>query len=126
MLGQVELAPGPTVPKYTEVVSFGIWPVYGQDALAADFKTAEYTVREDGAPVHQLNNAFGCLQVSMEAFCDTARKTSVYAAFAVTNPSKQPERFGLLLRTGLESQLIFDAPDVYKSYAPEVQVWKDM
>lgn len=125
MVGQVELAPGPTVPKYTELVSFGIWPVYGADAQAADFKTAEFFVREDGAPIHRLTNTFGCLQVSVEAFCDTARKTDAYAAFTVTNPSQQPERFGLLLRTGLESRLIFDAPDVYKSYAPDVQVWRD-
>ena len=125
MLGQVELAPGPTVPKYTELVSFGIWPVYGEAAKAGDFKTAEFSVREDGSPVHTVTNAFGDLQVTMEAFCDTARKTSAYASFTVTNPSEQPERFGLLVRTGLEFQLIFDGPDVYKSYAPDVQVWKD-
>lgn len=124
MLGQVELDPGPTVPQYTQVVSFGIWPVYGQQQ-AADFKTAEFAVRDDGAPIHKVTNAFGCLQVSMEAFCDTERKTSAYAVFTVSNPSEKPERFGLLVRTGLECKLIFDAPDVYKSYAPDVQVWKD-
>ena len=38
MLGLVELAPGPTVPKYSELISFGLWPVYGEAALAADFR----------------------------------------------------------------------------------------
>lgn len=126
MLGLVELAPGPTVPKYhTEVVSFGIWPVYGEAALAADFRTAAFSVREDGAPIHTITNAFGPLQVQIEAFCDTERKTSAYAGFTVTNPSDKPETFGLLLRTGLECKLIFDGPDVYKSYAPDIQVWKE-
>ena len=127
MLGLVELAPGPTVPKYhTEVVSFGIWPVYGEAALAADFRTAAFSVREDGAPIHTITNAFGPLRVQIEAFCDTERKTSAYAGFTVTNPSDKPETFGLLLRTGLECKLIFDGPDVYASYAPEVQVWKEL
>jgi len=32
---------------------------------------------------------------------------------------------GLLLRTGLERQLVFGAPDVYESYEPDVEVWKN-
>ena len=40
MLGEVELDPGPTVPKYTDLISCGVWPVYGANDLAADFKTA--------------------------------------------------------------------------------------
>lgn len=125
MLGLVELAPGPTVPKYSELISFGLWPVYGEVALAADFKTADFSVREDGAPVHTITNAFGPLQVRQEAFCDTERKTSAYVGFTVTNGSDKPEKFGLMLRIGLESKLIFDGPDVYKSYAPDIQVWKE-
>ena len=126
VLGEVALDPGPTVPKYSELISFGIWPVYGHRDLAADFKTAETVLSEDGIPVHCLRNSYGNLSVTIEAFCDTARKSSAYVQFSLINPTQQPEQFGLLLRTGLESQLIFDAPDVYLSYAPDVQVWKDM
>lgn len=125
VLGEVELAPGPTVPKYTELISCGVWPVYGEQDLAADFKTAENILYGDGIPVHALKNSFGTLSVVMEGLCDTQRKTSAFLKLSLSNTGGIPEKFGLLVRTGLECKLIFDAPDVYKSYAPDVQVWKD-
>ncbi len=126
MLGEVELTKELTVPNYYRAISSGFWPVYGEECNAADFKTAEFIVRDDAIPVHALQNRFGELDVKIEAFCDTDRKTSVFTSFTVFNNSESTQKFGLMLRTGEESKLVFDAPDVYKSYAPDITVWKEM
>ena len=125
MLGEVELLPGPTVPKYTDLICCGIWPVYGENDTAADFKTTTTLLSDRGIPVYRTLNRFGGLDVTSEAFCDTGRKPSCFATFSIKNDTDKPEIFSLLLRTGLEHKLIFNAPDVYESYAPDVQVWKD-
>ncbi len=125
VLGEVELAEGPTVPDYYKIISCGIWPVYGKNDEAADFKTAKSILFDRGIPVHSIENRFGTLNVTEEAFCDTARQCSVYVKFTVLNTSSTTEDFGLMVRTGYEAKLVFDAPDVYKSYAPDVNAWKE-
>lgn len=126
--GEIEMNPGPTVPDYFKtVIGCGIWPVYGDELLAADFRTAENTMYEDGIPVHTLSNRFGAVNLHMEALCDTVRQATCFIKVDIENPtdSTVSEKIGFLLRTGLESELIFNAPDVYQFYAPNVDVWKN-
>lgn len=126
--GEIEMNPGPTVPDYLKtVVGCGIWPVYGEELLAADFRTVENIMYENGIPVHALRNRFGNVDVRIEALCDTVRKATCFLKLDIENPTEDTvsEKVGFYFRTGLESELIFNAPDVYKSYAPNVQVWKD-
>ncbi len=126
ILGEVVLKNG-TVPDYfTDTYSFGVWPVFGKDDLSADFKTAKMLCAEDGIPVHKIENRFGNLEVAEEAFCDVGRKCSIYAKFTLTNPSDKAQSFGIMVRTALEYDLVFDGPDVYKSYAPDIEVWKKL
>ena len=127
-VGEVEMNPGPAVPDYHQtVIGCGIWPVYGEEMTAADFKTSEPIMYEDGIPVHALRNRFGAVDMRIEAVCDTERKTTCFLKVDIENPTDTVvcETIGFYVRTGLESVLIFDAPDVYRSYAPDVQVWKE-
>lgn len=125
MLGEMRLAEGPSVPNYYREIACGIWPVYGKSMTAADFKTAKFTVRDDGIPIHTLENRFGKLNVTIEAFCDTERKSTAFVKYVINNNLAVSECFGLMLRTEEEAKLVFDAPDVYKSYAPDINVWKE-
>ena len=71
ILGEVVLNSDNTVPDYfTETYSFGICPIYGEEASASDFRKVKSFCFEDGIPVHSLQNNFGELEVTEEAFCD--------------------------------------------------------
>ncbi len=116
--------PDGTFPDYSEQISCGLFPVYGKDGVAADFKTAHTLRSDNGIPVYRIENKFGDLNVTIEAFCDTHRKSTCYAEFYLQNESQQSETFGLLLRTGFEEKMIHGAPDLYNSY--KTKDWKDI
>ena len=124
MLGEVTMSDSNTVPSYSTLVSSGIWPVYGKDAVSADFKASQFIVRDDGFPIQTLKTECEGLAVTAEAFCNVQRRASAFIRYSVTNTCGRKNRFGLMVRTGLESKLVFEAPDIYKSYAPDVLVWK--
>lgn len=126
MLGEVTLEKDNTVPSYYELVSSGIWPVFGKKALSADFKTSCFTVRADGFPLQTLNLECEGIKTVIEAFCDTDKKSTAFIKYSLKNTAEKQNCFGLMVRTGLESELVFDAPDVYKSYAPDISVWKNI
>lgn len=127
ILGEVVLNSDNTVPDYfTETYSFGICPIYGEEASASDFRKVKSFCFEDGIPVHSLQNNFGELEVTEEAFCDLEKKSSVYVKFKVSNPTEKAVSFGFIVRTGLETDLAFDGPDVYKSYNPDIALWKKL
>lgn len=125
MLGEVELNTDVTVPSYYEIVSSGIWPIYGKEAISADFKTAKFSVRNDGFPLHALTNECEGIKTTVEAFCDTDRKSTAFLKYTLQNTKNTKNLFGLMVRTGIECELVFDAPDVYQSYAPDISVWKN-
>ncbi len=126
IFGEVETLEGPTMPDYNTLVCCGVWPVFGTELLSLDFKTAETVMMADGIPVHTLRNTYNGLSVEITAFCDTERKSTAFVKMTVKNQSDKPlsEQVGFLLRTGKEQELVFGAPDVYASYAPDVEVWK--
>jgi len=127
ILGEVVAEPGPSIPNYNTLISCGIWPVLGKDLESLDFRKTENQMQPKGIPVHGIQNVHGNLRLEIEAFCDAARKCSCFVKICVTNGSdeKVEEQLGLLLRTGIERRLVFGAPDVYESYAPDVDVWKN-
>ena len=126
MLGEVTLEKDNTVPSYYELISSGIWPVFGKNAISANFKTSCFTTREDGFPLQTLNLECDGIKTVIEAFCDTARKSTAFIKYTVKNTATKESFFGIMVRTGLESELVFDAPDYYKSYAPDISVWKNI
>lgn len=128
ILGEVEVLPGPIGKPYEDLESCGIWFCYGKNQQQADFHTARTLITEDGVPVHALENIFGSLKVTIEAFTDIGRKPTCFLKITLTNPTSEAirERFGLLLRSGKEAELVFASPDVYASYLPDIQDWKNM
>ncbi len=128
VLGEVETLEGPRMPEYETLVSCGIWPVFGKDLKSLDFKTVQNIMMKNGIPVHSLKNTYENLEIGLEAFCDIKRKSTVFFRVKIKNNSDNNlcEQIGFLLRTGFEKQLVFDAPDLYKSYAPDVEVWKNL
>lgn len=128
VLGEVETLEGPRMPEYETLVSCGVWPVFGKEMESLDFKKTENIMMKNGIPVHSLKNSYGKMEFYIEAFCNLNRKSTVFFKVALKNTSNDSieEKIGFLLRTGFEKKLVFDAPDVYKSYAPDVDVWKNI
>lgn len=104
----------------------GIWAVYSRHCRVFDYKNAKVRTPEDGIPVHGLTATFGGLEMDMEAFCDTVRKSTCYIKVTVTNasPIRAAERLGLIVRTGKERKIVYGAPDGYCSYYPEASAFR--
>ena len=104
----------------------GIWLLHGDDEQF-DFRTCKNRLPENGIPVHGLTNCAGGIETDIETFCSIERKPTCFIRLTFKNSGTEPvsHPFALLLRTGRERELVFASPDVYSSYAPEVQVWKD-
>lgn len=125
MFGEIEVNPGSAGKPYEELLCHGIWFVHG-DNEPADFKTVENFITEDGVPVHAIENAFGKIRAHIETVCDIGRTPTCYMKVTLKNNGENivREKFGFLLRTGAEKNLVFGSPDVYLPYAPDINVWK--
>ena len=99
----------------------GIWAVHTRHFRVFDYKKAKLRVPTDGTPIHGVTATFGGLEMDMEAFCNTERKSTCYIKVTVTNraPYRARERFGLVIRSGKEKHLVHGAPDGYCSHYPE-------
>lgn len=113
--------------NYVRLDCSGLWLVHGADDAQLDFRGVQNRLPDSGIPFHGLTWRLGGLQVELDAFCEIARRPACFAALRFTNTGAAvvDEPFALLLRTGRERELVFRSPDVYASYAPDVQVWKD-
>ena len=113
--------------QYDDLVSAGLWLVDG-DKQPFYFHDAKIFQREDGIPIHGLGFKLGELDLSIEAFSDFGRTPACHIKIRVENNTvtKEKSAFGFMLRTGKERELVFESPDVYASYAPDINVWRDM
>ncbi len=68
----------------------------------------------------------GALSIETEAFCSIERRPICFIRIRLTNTGAAAVNvpLALLLRSGREKELVFGSPDVYASYAPDVNVWK--
>ena len=124
MFGENEVA---VRNEYFDLISAGIWFLDG-DSNPFDFRETKMYQREDGIPVHGMGFKLGALDLTLEGFSDFGRAPSCYIKVKVENNriTNEIAKFGFILRTGKEGELIFGAPDVYISYNPDVEVWKNM
>lgn len=122
MFGENEVA---VRNEYFDLVSSGIW-FLNENLTAFDFHDAALFHREDGIPTHGLGFKLGVLDFTIEACSEFCRTPSCYIKVKVENNriTSETAKFGFILRTGKESELIFGAPDVYISYNPNLEVWK--
>lgn len=121
MLGESEY---PIDKPYTDVSAAGIWFVYG-DGEQADFRENQWIIREDGIPIHALSLHLGAISAKLECVTDFVKKPTGFARLVLKNDTEDTitERIGYLVRSGKEHKLIFGSPDVYASYAPDVNTW---
>lgn len=112
---------------YYDLVSRGLWLASG-DGDQLDFRSAEYTARADGIPIWVLENKIGAAELAVEAFGTPGVRSACCIRLTLKNgtASECNERFGFYLREDKEAVLAFEAPDVYRSYAPDIEVWKNI
>ena len=121
-----ENVPGEDYRYYKTIESCALWPVHTKYDRQFDFRRAQLTVTESGAPIHGLTFRIGGFRVEEEAFCDTAEHPTCFIRFRLTNtaPYEISNRFGFFVRRGLESEIAYGSPDGYASYMPEVAAFK--
>lgn len=106
---------------HENLISCGLWMVHGESKEIFPFKEAKNTITEDGTPIHGLIYNINGVEITEEAFCDTARKSSCYIKYSLknTNANEVNQKFSLMLRTGKETELICgDGCDQYNDYDP--------
>ena len=123
MFGENEVA---VRNEYFDLISAGVW-FLDENLTPFDFREATIIQREDGIPVHGQGYKLGALDFTVEACSEFSRTPACFIKVKVENNriSEERAKFGFILRTGKEGELIFGAPDVYISYAPDVKVWQD-
>ncbi len=104
------------------------WLVHGAGDEPFDFRSAEMMIPEGGEPDHAQKWRVGPLEVTLAACAPFGRKPSAFIRLTARNVGSKDlrEPFAFLLREGLESKLIFGAPDVYRVYNPSVADWAEI
>lgn len=108
------------------MVSCAIWPVLGKDMTPFDFRSVENGITEDGSPIHTVSYKTESVAFSMEAFCNTERKATVFGKITVRNIgcSQLNDTLSILMRTALEPQLLCGICDGYISHEPDLAAFK--
>lgn len=94
-----------------------------------DFKKATYETREDGIPIHIINQSFDSFSIRMESFCSVERIPTVYTKLIVKNTSKKQieDRVSVIARTGKEFDLLgVVEPDGYEPPEPSANRMKTL
>ena len=123
--GEVEHKDDWSLDYRRDLHAHAVWLVHGAEDTPFDFRTAQLTVPEGGEPDHAQRWRVGALEVELAACAPFGRKPSAFVRLVVRNTGDKPlkEPFAFLLREGLESKLIFGAPDVYKVFRPSLSDW---
>ena len=124
MLGEVE---EPINKPYAEIAAAGVWFI-DENGAPSDFKESSYELRDDGIPAHKLHMTLDKINVTLECVCDFKRCPSAYikATVSAKNGAPVSTKFGFILRSGKESELIFSSPDVYAIYEPKISEWTNL
>jgi hypothetical protein len=123
--GEVEHKDDWSLDYFKDLHAHAAWLVHGANDEPFDFRAAEMTLPEGGEPDHAQKWRVGPLEVMLAACAPFGRKPSAFIRLMVRNVGSKAldEPLAFLLREGLESKLIFGAPDVYRSYNPSVADW---
>lgn len=107
-------------------VGGGLWFAHGDADTAFTYGNTVFETSESGAPVHRMHNTFRDMKMSLEAFCDTKRKSTLFIKLTAENIGKteMKEKVSLFVRTGYEDKLVFGKCDMYNHYQPDINVWK--
>ena len=128
VFGEVEHRDDWSFSYAKDLHSHAAWLVHGTGDEPFDFRAAQMVLPEGGEPDHAQRWRVGNLDVELSACAPFGRRPSAYVRLTVRNAGDNllKEPFAFLLREGLESKLVFGAPDVYKIYNPVVSDWVDV
>lgn len=116
------------ITDYDKQFSAGIWFTDMNDR-AFDYHKGAFFVREDGIPVHSVKHKLGNkLFVTVESFAAPGRHSVCYVRLTVKNPAETElrSRIGFVLRSAAEQKLLFQSPDLYASYDPDLTAWHQL
>ena len=118
---------GKEITPYAQVISSSIWFTNGL-CESLDFKNGKFILREDGIPVHVLKNKLNNLDFELETFGTFGRKSVCYFKLTLRNTTDKPvtDKIGFLIRTDKEGDLVPTAPDLYKTYSPDISHWNNL
>ena len=113
---------------YFDLESCIVWLLYSKAAEQFDFKNVKNIITEDGTPVHGLSYEIDNQIISIEALCNTLRKSTCFAKISLKNTTNQKvkDTVALLLRSGKECELVYGTPNGYVRHEPDVKVQKKM
>ena len=112
--------------KYGELTASGIWFVRGEGKEIFDFKNGTNLIPENGIPHHGLKFCENGLTYTIEAVSECTAVPACLVRIRVENNGTETasDLLSYIVRTGNERSLVWGAPDVYNSYAPDIDVWK--
>ena len=113
---------------YFDLESCFMWMLHGKDAQQFDFRKTKTVITEDGAPVHAVVMEKDDVEVKLEGFCNTVRKSSCFARITITNNGAQAaaDQLMLMLRSGKEAQMLCGAPNGYVRHDPDLDAQKQI
>ena len=114
--------------QYQSLESAGIWFYDGKKGEQFDHKSTVMLGRDDGIPVHGQLHSLGELELTLEAFSPFGRTPACYFKLCISNKTDDvaSETLAFSLKTAREQELVFEAPDLYASYAPKLSVWEEL
>ena len=98
---------------FKHFVGCGVLPLWGWSDAPFDFRTAKNGVTDSGAPIHTVRLQNDVLELELEAFCNAARRATLFVRCTARNRTARPltQKLSLLLRTGLEFDLAHGRSD---------------
>jgi len=105
--------------------STGIRFLFGEKAIAPDWKKSQFIVRSDGIPVHFLKTSIDDIEYLIECFCTWKEIPETYIRLTVTNASGRKKELitGVMARSGEDRFLYGITGDFYTSYTPLLENW---
>ena len=113
---------------HKRMVSCAVWPFFGKDMIPFDFHTVKNGITEDGTPIHSVTYELEKITFTMEVFCNTTRKSTLFGKITVKNISDEHirEPLSLMLRTAFEAQFVPGQCDGYVSHNPDFSACKNI
>ena len=108
------------------MMSCAMWPVFGKDLIPFDFRSVKNVITEDGAPIHGVAFELDDVTYSMEVFCNSQRKSTLFGKITLQNNGAEPlqDSLFLMLRTNFECRLVPGKTDGYISHEPGFDEFK--
>lgn len=104
----------------------GLCVLVGEEMETVDFKQTKMLTRDDGVPVHAMENKLDGYTLKMENFCNTGTKRpGIFARVSVKNDSDAPvtDVLYLIVRSGPENYFTGMEADGYVTYNGNIGNW---